>query len=303
MPTGANEQAEAIVITSLADEEQRLANMADNLGIKVTHDANTQQLIERFKLSARIDAGDLPVITSAILLQRGEICHAEYSCRLHELRTVTKRINYSGPSGRIRIMKGLSWRYGSVSVQRVTQEEMRQLDSGVLYITNKRLLFNGAAKNANTPFKKVIHFTLYKDGLQIEKETGRDQFYLGAGDLEVLVAFWRRHFERLNRQDDRWPVRRRPVPTSANDSPRVAIGNCPLRLAAIATPRSGGKMARGLSVDRTSFLQRRRPVEDDRDRWGRRVVRARVYKKAFTVSGDGVVRSQSVTRQRRMYVE
>ena len=99
---------------------------------------------------------------------------------------MTKRINDSGPSGRIRIMRGLSWRYGSVSVQRVTKEELRQLDSGVLYITNKRLLFNGAAKNANTPFKKIIHFTLYKDGLQIEKETGRDQFYLGAGDLEVV---------------------------------------------------------------------------------------------------------------------
>ena len=66
-----------------ADQEQRPAKMADNLGIKVTHDASTQQLIERFKLLARIDAGDLPVITSAILLQRGDICHAEYPCRLH----------------------------------------------------------------------------------------------------------------------------------------------------------------------------------------------------------------------------
>lgn len=83
-------------------------------------------------------------------------------------------------------MKGLSWRYGSVSVQRVTSEELRQIDSGTLFITNKRLLFNGAAKNVNTPFKKIIHFTLYKDGLQIEKDTGRDQFFLGQGDLEII---------------------------------------------------------------------------------------------------------------------
>jgi hypothetical protein len=171
-----------------ADEEQRLAKIAENLEITYTHDGSTQQLVERFKLLARIDAGDLPVLTPAILFQRGEVCHVQYSCRLHELRTVTKRINYSGPGGRIRIMKGLSWRYGSVSVKRVTKEELRQLDAGVLYITNKRLLFNGAAKNVNTPFKKIIHFTLYKDGLQIEKETGRDQFYLGEGDLESISA-------------------------------------------------------------------------------------------------------------------
>jgi hypothetical protein len=169
-----------------ADEEKRLAAMSNNLGLKVAHDAESQRVVERFTLLARIDAGELPVIHPSVILQRGEVCHAEFPCRLHEMRTVTKRINYHGPSGRIRIMKGLSWRYGSVSVNRVTSEELRQLDSGVLYITNKRLLFNGAFKNVQTPFKKIIHFTLHKDGIQIEKETGRDQFYLGSGDLELI---------------------------------------------------------------------------------------------------------------------
>ena len=60
------------------------------------------------------------------------------------------------------------------------------MDSGVLYITNKRLLFDGKLKSVQTPFKKIIKFTLYKDGIQIEKETGRDQFYLGSGDLELI---------------------------------------------------------------------------------------------------------------------
>lgn len=83
-------------------------------------------------------------------------------------------------------MKGLSWRYGSVSLNRVTSEEFRQVDSGVLYITNKRLIFNGALKNVNIPFKKIIHFTVYQDGIRIEKETGRDQNFSGSGDLELV---------------------------------------------------------------------------------------------------------------------
>lgn len=169
-----------------AQEEQRLAHMSENLGVKISHDAESQRVVERFKLLARIEAGELPVIHPSVLLQRGEVCHAEFSCRLHEMRTVTKRINYHGPTGRIRIMKGLSWRYGSVNVSRVTSEELRQLDLGVLYITNKRLLFNGASKSINTPLKKIIHFTVFKDGIQVEKETGRDQFYLGGNDLELI---------------------------------------------------------------------------------------------------------------------
>ena len=169
-----------------AEEEQRLVKMSENLGATWSYDGLAQQEVKRFKLLARIDAGDLPVIQTPVRLQRGEVCHAEFPSSLHEMRTVTKRVNYHGPTGRIRIMKGLSWRYGSVSVNRITSEELRQLDSGVLYITNKRLLFDGKLKSVQTPFKKIIKFTLYKDGIQIEKETGRDQFCLGSGDLELI---------------------------------------------------------------------------------------------------------------------
>ena len=124
--------------------------MSENLGVKVMHDADTQRLVERFKLLARIDAGELPMIQSSLILQRGEVCHAQFSCVLKELRVVTKGVAYHGPTGRIRVMKGLSWRYGYVSVHPVRSEELRQLDSGTLFITNKRLLFNGHSKNVST---------------------------------------------------------------------------------------------------------------------------------------------------------
>jgi len=169
-------------------EEQRLIAISTNLGVKMTHDAETQRLVDRFRLLARIEGGTLPEINTNLSLQRGERCHAEFDSRLHEKRTVTKAIRYSGPSGRIRIMKGLSWRYGQVNVNRVTTEELKQIDSGTLYVTNKRLLFNGSARNVSVAYKKVIHFTLYKDGLRVEKDTGRDQYFLGTGDLEVIGA-------------------------------------------------------------------------------------------------------------------
>ena len=174
---------------SLTDEEERrLMRMGENLGMTITHDAETQTKVARFRLLAEIEAGRLPTITTPLLLQRGEVCHAELPCRLHEKRTVTNVIRYSGPTGRVRIMKGLSWRYGAISVNRVTSEELRQIDSGTLYITNKRLLFNGAAKNQNVPFKKIVQFTAYKDGLEIEKVSGRDQYFIGSGDIELIGA-------------------------------------------------------------------------------------------------------------------
>ena len=41
------------------------------------------------------------------------------------------------------IMQGLPWRYGYVNVHRVTTEELRHIDTGTLYGTNKRPLLNG----------------------------------------------------------------------------------------------------------------------------------------------------------------
>ncbi len=171
-----------------ADEEQRIAQISENLGVKISHDAETQQRMDRFRLLARIDNGQLTPIDPGVLLQRGEVCHARFTSAVHELRTVTKAIGYHGPAGRIRIMKGLSWRYGYVNVNRVTSEQLRELDSGTLLVTNKRLLFNGSKKNLSIPLRRVIHFTLFKDAIQIEKDSGKDQFFKGAGDIELIGA-------------------------------------------------------------------------------------------------------------------
>jgi envelope transporter Tic110 len=171
-----------------AGEEQQLAAMSENLGVKVTYGAELEQKIARYRQLAQVENGQLPQVQCGVLLQRGETCHAQFPSTLHELRTVTKAVAYHGPSGRIRIMKGLSWRYGYVNVQRVTSEQRRELDSGTLLITNKRLLFNGARKNVSLPLNRIIHFTLYKDAVQIEKDSGKDQYFKGSGDLELIGA-------------------------------------------------------------------------------------------------------------------
>jgi len=171
-----------------AEEDTKIAAISDNLGIAITHDGTTQHTLERFRLLARIDNGQLTRLDAPVILQRGEECYAHLQCSLHELRTVTKAVAYHGPAGRIRIMKGLSWRYGYVNVNRVTSEQLKEIDAGTLYVTNKRLLFNGARKNSSLPLKRVIHFALFSDAIQIEKDSGRDQFFKGSGDLELIGA-------------------------------------------------------------------------------------------------------------------
>src|SRR5690606_6125721 len=96
-----------------------------------------------------------------------ERCYFKTPAEWHELRTITKRINYGGPSARIKIMKGLSYRVGSMKVERVTKETMQQLDTGTLYVTNKRLIFTGNKKTSNIKLEKILSVIPYSNGIEI----------------------------------------------------------------------------------------------------------------------------------------
>ena len=130
----------------------------------------------------------------AINLQKGEACHIT-ACHItafatwHEMRTRTERINYGGPVASIRICKGLRYRIGSVQVQRVTRDEMVEIDRGQLYVTNKRIIFNGAKKNSTIRLSALLSFSPYADGVALEKASGKAAHLVLSGvDLELFLT-------------------------------------------------------------------------------------------------------------------
>jgi hypothetical protein len=97
-------------------------------------------------------------------------------------------VNYGGPTLSIPIYKGLRWRMGSIAVSRVTQDVLTQIDTVDFYLTNKRVFLQGGRKNTTVALKKIVHFTVYSDGLQIEKDTGKDIYLVGESDWELAGA-------------------------------------------------------------------------------------------------------------------
>ncbi len=173
-------------------EDANLTAMAANLGVTLRRDARTQGLYDRFRLLAQIEAGQLPTVNAGITLQRGEACHASLDCTHNEIRKQTTSYRYSGPTASVKIIGPIRWRFGQVAVQRISRDVMTQLDSGTLYVTNKRLLFDGAQNSKSIALKKIIRFTVFSDGIKIEKDTGKDQYFIGSGDSEILGAVFER---------------------------------------------------------------------------------------------------------------
>ncbi|MFN3385343.1 MAG: hypothetical protein ACK42Y_02010 [Candidatus Thermochlorobacter sp.] len=75
---------------------------------------------------------------------------------------------------RIRIAKGIYYRVGTVAPQRITSKELTYIDSGKLYLTNKRVIFMGAIRNFTIRMERILAFTPYSDGIKIEKDSGRN---------------------------------------------------------------------------------------------------------------------------------
>lgn len=168
------------------DEEEDLQQIAKNLGGQITYDTATAETLDRFRLMWRIAEGDSIQIDVPLHLQRGEVCRAYVQANHYEQRAVTRAIRYGGVTGSFRIMKGVSIRAGQISTQRVTEEVLKLLGTGTLYFTNKRLLFDGSNKTVSIPLKKIMNFTFVRDGMIVEKETGKDQLFEFSADIELL---------------------------------------------------------------------------------------------------------------------
>jgi hypothetical protein len=169
-------------------EQKHLAALAKSLHIDVTLDGELQAKLDAFASYWRVENGDIPTIDVPINLQKGERAYWKGQVEWHELRTRTTRIGYSGPTLSIPIVKGLRWRVGSFAPHRMTREELTRIDSGILYVTSKRIIFDGSLKNNSLRYSSILSFQVFSDGIAVDKASGRSPYFLFQGDPEPLAV-------------------------------------------------------------------------------------------------------------------
>jgi hypothetical protein len=169
------------------DEWEELTAISKNIDEDIIMDEETKAKVEKLKLYWIIENGELPIEDVDINLQKNEFCYFTGYSDWLENRMVTKRINYGGPVLRFKIMKGVYYRAGSVQVQRITSEQLVKIDSGTVYVTNKRLIFVGHIKNTSIPISKILSVTPYSDGVGIEKDSGKSPVLRVLYDADILA--------------------------------------------------------------------------------------------------------------------
>lgn len=107
-----------------------------------------------FKKVAELDP--IPTIKSTLPLQKGETCHLLLeSCEVEEIKEVTTSVKYSVPQ--MRLGKGMfTWRIGEAHYDKQKEIKSVPIGKGTVYLTNKRIIFEGGVKNIVIPFSHIL---------------------------------------------------------------------------------------------------------------------------------------------------
>lgn len=170
---------------SLAIADERLSNeevnhinkIIESLEIDRPNITNISRSdFEKFQLYWKIENNEIPEIESDISLQKGEKLYEKRLVSWYETRKVMKRVDYGHLSTNIKIVKGVNFRLGSIKARPITEDEMQEIDSGTVYLTNRRLLFIGQNNNKTINLSSVLKLNIFSNGIDIQKDKGKSPF-------------------------------------------------------------------------------------------------------------------------------
>ena len=130
--------------------------------------------------------GKLPALSSTptnIILHKGEVAYLTEQSELLEPHSV--RV-YTGGTRGVSIpvpgLKGVRYRVGGLKGTSESHEELRKIDSGILLLTNKRLVFSGSNSVKTIKLEKIVQVFPYKDSVKIAIENRKKPLYFTVSD-------------------------------------------------------------------------------------------------------------------------
>lgn len=167
------------------EEFLHFSELAKEFGIEPSFGDATLKLMHRYSLFWRIEQGDIPVTDVPINLQKGEVCYFRAPAQWLEYRKQVRTVGYYSQGVSVRVMRGVYYRVGGSRPQRITTEGLTTLDTGDLYITNKRVIFDGTRRNLSLKLNTLLSFEAFSDGLALEKPSGKSPHFIVDGDAEL----------------------------------------------------------------------------------------------------------------------
>lgn len=168
-------------------EDESLQRMRDQLGLSDADLAADVKQLQRIRLFAGVERGELPKTQAPIDTADGEVCHFALHGRLADLLMVP------GKKADLRaiVFDVTGTAPFSVSGERSAlgpSPDILPVDIGLTVITNRRTVFKGARRSVSIPHKNLRTIDLFQDGIALDERDPAHTSFLMLNDPELTAA-------------------------------------------------------------------------------------------------------------------
>lgn len=173
-----------------ADEDATLNRLLEQLELSERDLGTDFAQLSRLRMLARIAEGNMPEVSSPVRLVPDERCHWVVQC------TLAERIAL--PDATRSPLAGAAFPVLSAEPFAVTAErealrpaaDILPSDVGVLIVTSRRTIFQGARRTVSIPHARAEHVKLYADGVRLEEiaQTARRYFLMEDPELACAIV-------------------------------------------------------------------------------------------------------------------
>lgn len=170
------------------EEDQTLARLQLQLGLSERDLGEDSQRLARLRLLAQVSRGELPRVDSPIALAPQEICHWVVQATRADRLELPRRSRAAIAGVRLAVAGTDPFSASGTREALRPNEEILPADIGMLVVTSRRAVFQGARRSESVAFARLDHIMLYADGLRIVESGGHESGFLLVEDAEVTAA-------------------------------------------------------------------------------------------------------------------
>jgi len=169
------------------DEDAALHRLQEQLGLSEQDLGADFNQLSRLRMLARIAESNMPEVHSPVPLVPDERCHWVVQCTLADRIPVPQSVRRElrGTSFAVLSAEPFAAR-GEVDPLRPADDVLPS-DLGVLVVTSRRTIFQGAKRTISVPHARVEHVTLFADGIRLD-EIGQARRYFLVDDPDPACA-------------------------------------------------------------------------------------------------------------------